>query len=91
LTSPGERIYRPDFGSPIKGALFEQLTQKDLPTLRRGIISAITKHEQRVSINNVELRLVEDDNTLNVSVDVSPNDNPATSFVIELNLNVGGV
>lgn len=89
LTSPGERVYRPTFGSPIKGALFESLNQNDLPTLRDGIITAINTHEQRVRINDVKLQLLEDENTLNIVVDVSPNDRPATNFLVELNLSVG--
>lgn len=89
LTSPGERIYRPKFGSPIKGALFDQLTEADIPALRRGIANAIRDYEERVTVNEILIQLNQDEQTLYINVNVSPNDDPARNFLVELNLPLG--
>jgi len=55
LTAPGERVMRPDFGSPIRPFLFEQMTAADLSTLKDGIITAIEKFEPRVTVTDVTI------------------------------------
>ena len=55
LTAPGERVMRPDFGSPIRPFLFEQMSTADLSSLKDGILSAIEKYEPRVNATEVTL------------------------------------
>jgi phage baseplate assembly protein W len=55
LTAPGERVMRPDFGSPIRPFLFELMTATDLSILKDGIIAAIEKFEPRVTVTDVAL------------------------------------
>ncbi len=55
LTSPGERVMRPDFGSPIRRFLFEQITQNAIGQLQAGIRLAISTYEQRVVVSDVQI------------------------------------
>lgn len=68
LTSPGERMYRPDFGSPIRETLFGPITDQDLDALRRGIEESISKFERRVTITEVDIRSNPDQNTLTIKI-----------------------
>jgi phage baseplate assembly protein W len=68
LTSPGERMYRPDFGSPIRETLFGPITDQDLETLRRGIEEAIGKYDRRVTVTKVDIRSEPDQNTITIKI-----------------------
>ena len=55
LTSPGERIMRPTFGSPIRRFVFEGMTQNDLTNLQNQILQVIQNNEPRVVPTSVEV------------------------------------
>ena len=59
LTSPGERVMRPEFGTALKGFMFEQLTDSDVEALRQSILFSIERFEPRVSV--VTLHIDRDD------------------------------
>lgn len=91
LTSPGERLYRPDFGTAIRSIVFESLNQNELNALSRSIILAIQKYEERVSVKDVSCIATEDGQTVNIKVVVNPNDQPLTQYVLELNATTDSV
>lgn len=68
LTSPGERVMRPDFGSPIKNFLFSPLTVSDLDALKAGISNAIFKYEPRISISKINIVTDESKHLINIVI-----------------------
>lgn len=67
LTAPGERVMRPDFGSPIRGFVFELMTSGAIDILGMRIKDAISKYERRVSISDVSITGT-DDGLLNIKI-----------------------
>jgi len=49
-TTPGERVFRPDFGSYVKSLLFEPLNDDNADLLLVAISNAISKWEPRVEM-----------------------------------------
>jgi phage baseplate assembly protein W len=68
LTAPGERVMRPDFGSPIRTYVFEQIDEVGISQLREGIKEAIAKFESRVNVTDVIIETSPDNNLLNIKV-----------------------
>ena len=68
LTSPGERVMRPNFGTNIRRFLFEQLTKNDISNLSRNIEEQIKKHESRVEVTKVVIDVDADNNLINVKI-----------------------
>lgn len=85
LTSPGERIYQPDFGSPLRYHTFENFDPSDSTRLEQDVIKAILRFEQRVVVNSVKVGSNQDSHTLYVRVDVSPINNPLTNYIMSIN------
>ena len=67
LTSPGERVMRPNFGSPIRGFLFENMNPSALDYLVDKIKEVIANYENRVSVTNIKL-LPSDENLLVIKI-----------------------
>lgn len=76
LTVPGERPFRPTFGSPLKQALFEPIDSLSINNLRNGILRAIKINEPRVTVTGLEIT-TDGANTLYVKLfaflTISPN------------------
>ena len=68
LTMPGERIHRPDWGCPLRGALFELASADELQRIEEQTVAAIAEHEPRISNVNVLLEPDLDKNLLKVTV-----------------------
>lgn len=68
LTSPGERLYRPDFGSNIRSFLFEQITNIAISNLEANILAAIAKYEPRVRATSVTVNTDVDNNIVIIKV-----------------------
>ena len=56
LTTKGERIMQPEFGSDVKRHVFDQMTNTRLNQLGEDIRRAILFNEPRVKFDEVELR-----------------------------------
>lgn len=87
LTSVGERVMRPTFGTILKPSLFEPMTDILARDIRGNIISQINKVETR--INNVEVGVDKNDdtNTLNVVVSGQLNNIAENRrFIVEVEL-----
>lgn len=89
LTVPGERSFRPDFGTDIKSTLFEPIDSITLVNLRRSILLAIKKFEPRVRATEVQLNLSPDENTIFIKVFCALTIDPNTQLIVELNLPTG--
>lgn len=55
LTSPGERVMRPSFGSAINSFVFELSDDDSIEDLRSSIIRTITNNEPRINLNSVDI------------------------------------
>ena len=68
LTTPGERIFQPEFGSQLKSIVFEQ--GEDIPDrIEEAIRSAVDKYLSYITIENVFV--IQEDNVVNVSIEFS--------------------
>lgn len=55
LTTPGERVFLPDFGTPLKRLIFEQ-NDTVLETVAKNMIAeAISTWEPRIAVNQIEV------------------------------------
>jgi phage baseplate assembly protein W len=94
LTSPGERIMRPSFGSGIRGFLFQPVTTASINDLRLNIISTIEAWEPRVSVTDVLINVAGvDQNLIEIKVygfflldKFNPNTNSQGNLLVELQL-----
>ena len=68
LTSPGERVMRPDFGTGIRQFTFENMTQASVDVLKGNILEAIATYEPRVSASDVVITQTPDNNFLDIKV-----------------------
>lgn len=62
LTNYGERIFLPDFGSPVPLMVFETLNETNGEILLNNILEAIKKWESRIT-------LIEEDARMNIKVE----------------------
>jgi len=86
LTFPGERVYRPTFGTNVRAAVFEQDTDDLEVQLRREIKSAI-KRDERVTLDSITIERSPDVHLMNIRIIVRPTFDPLTKYVIEINRN----
>jgi phage baseplate assembly protein W len=70
LTSKGERIENPNFGTTLRSQLFGQMTEDTLNNVREDIINSVGIYVPEVSIQNIELLIEpnESSNTLLVKI-----------------------
>lgn len=64
LTTKGERIENPNFGTTLRSQLFGQMTEGTLDNVRQDIINSVSIYLPEVSIQNIEL-LIEPNETSN--------------------------
>ena len=86
LTTPGERIMQPEFGSRLKFIVFEQ--GEDIPNrIEETIRSAVDKHLAYININDVFT--TQQDNTVSVSIEFSVPLNPDTIEILNFDFRIG--
>jgi hypothetical protein len=68
LTSPGERVMMPNFGTPIRTAPFEQLDQVTTDELERAIRRSLDAYEKRVIVDDVLLSRIDEHNLLDIKI-----------------------
>jgi phage baseplate assembly protein W len=84
LTIPGERYGRPSFGTILRGSVFEQLDLTVCDEIQQNLIEVISREETRVSINEITVTPDFDRQSVTVLVNVSPNDQPLTEYLVEV-------
>ena len=86
LTTPGERIFQPEFGSQLKSIVFEQ--GEDIPSrIEEAIRSAAGKFLAYINIENVFT--IQQDNEVNVSIEFSVPLNPDAIEVLNFDFRIG--
>lgn len=69
LTTPGEKLFQPDFGSKVNNLLFEPLDPFTADALEEEIINTIKQHEPRVQLENVFVTPVYEGNKINITIE----------------------
>ena len=86
LTTPGERIFQPEFGSQLKSIVFEQGV--DVPNrIEEAIRSAVDRFLAYINIENVFT--TQQDNEVNVSIEFSVPLNPDDIEVLNFDFRIG--
>jgi len=86
LTTPGERVMRPGFGTGIRTSLFDPNDELLVDNLRESIIDASLRIESRIIIQELLFQPNEDQNILNIRLDCSivNDDGSRQRFILEL-------
>ncbi len=67
-TAPGERVMLPQFGSNLRGLVFESITPTLMKFMSRQVKDAIEAWDDRVLVQEVELTTDPDQNQISVTV-----------------------
>ena len=86
LTTPGERIMQPEFGSQLKFIVFEQ--GQDIPSRIEETIRSTTDRFLSY-INIINVFTTQQDNTVNVSIEFSVPLNPDTIEILNFDFRIG--
>ena len=68
FTSRGEKFFNPEFGSGVNRLLFENMDELTAASLRDEIASSIVNFEPRVSLLDVIVDPLYDENSFNVAI-----------------------
>ena len=67
-TNHHERLFNPEFGSDIRGSLFEQMNPITEQRMRKKIEAAIARHEPRAEVLGVSVIAQEEQNRYEISI-----------------------
>ena len=67
-TNYNERLFDPEFGTDIRGSLFEQMNPITEQRMRKKIEAAIARHEPRAEVLGVSVIAQEEQNRYEISV-----------------------
>lgn len=70
-TVPGERIMNPYFGSGVYGLLFDPMTIETTEDIQQEIFDSISRWEDRVVVNDVQVMPNYDNNYYDVRINVT--------------------
>lgn len=70
-TTPGERLFLPQFAAGIRGLLFEPMSQAKLNNYATNIKNAIETWDNRVVVQGVDLTIDSDNNYISITVSFS--------------------
>jgi len=86
LTTPGERVFQPDFGSNLKSLVFEQRVNLD-EEINSTIRLSTEKFLPYININNVFT--VQEQNQVNIQVEFSVSLNPQDIEILNFDFRIG--
>lgn len=87
-TLPGERVHRPNFGTPLRTSIFDPMSDLTISVLRDSILSAINREEPRlinVSVGAVPDR---DNNLLTINITGQLTNDPSRTLTLEESIKV---
>jgi uncharacterized protein len=90
LTSPGERVMQPEFGSNLKAILFDSFDDVSSDNIEEAIREAVNRQLPYITIN--EVIVIQDsqaENRILVSVDYFTTLEPDTLDSLSLQFNIG--
>jgi len=67
-TNFGERLFAPEFGSNIRGLLFEQMNPITEQRIKKEVESAVARHEPRAEVLGITVKAQEEQNRYEVSI-----------------------
>ena len=67
-TNFNERLFAPEFGTNIRGLLFEQMNPITEQRMKKEVESAVARHEPRAEVLGVSVKAQEEQNRYEVSV-----------------------
>ena len=67
-TNFGERLFAPEFGSNIRGLLFEQMTPITEQRMKKEVESAVARHEPRAEVLGITVKAQEEQNRYEISI-----------------------
>ena len=67
-TNFNERLFAPEFGTGIRGLLFEPMEHKTEQRIKKEVESAVARHEPRAEVLGVSVKAQHDKNRYEVSV-----------------------
>ena len=67
-TNYNERLFDPEFGSDIRGSLFEQMNPITEQRMKKKIEAAIARHEPRAEVLCVSVKAQEEQNRYEISI-----------------------
>lgn len=68
FTPPGSRLFEPTFGVGIEKYLFEEFSQTSGRNIGKAIENGLNKYEPRISLQSVNVSLIESDLSYNIQV-----------------------
>ena len=68
LTSPGEKLFDPDFGSSVSEILFENVDEITAVSIQDEIRNCLNNYEPRVDLVNVDVNPNFDENQFDVKI-----------------------
>jgi len=91
LTSPGQRVMRPNFGTSINYQLFDPLDEEADGNfeLRDSIITAIREHESRVVVKEIDFIDNTDKNLLEIIIQMELSSDASKTFSVTAFINQG--
>ena len=67
-TNFGERLFAPEFGTGLRGLLFEQMNPITEQRMKKEVESAIARHEPRAEVLGITVKAQEEQNRYEVSI-----------------------
>ena len=67
-TNFNERLFAPEFGSNIRGLLFEQMNPITEQRMKKEVESAIARHEPRAEVLGITVKAQEEQNRYEISI-----------------------
>ena len=67
-TNFNERLFAPEFGSGIRGLLFEQMNPITEQRIKKEVESAVIRHEPRAEVLGISVKAQEEQNRYEISV-----------------------
>ena len=90
LTGKRERVMNPGFGSGLREALFQPLTEDLVEQIENLIINGIDTFFPTVSLNNLDVQLDQNSSTATITLNYSIT-NTNIEDELQINVNNGGV
>ena len=86
MTSPGERVMRPTWGTILKQSVFEPMTARLMAAIQTNIAQQIAAYEPRVQVNVTVTVDPINRNQLNVALVGTYTGQPNSTFIQEISL-----
>jgi phage baseplate assembly protein W len=83
LTSPGERIYSPNFGVNLKNRVFDPLEETTIDSLKQEIYTKVTLYEPRITIKTLDVKTDDQGNLISVRIVGSIKSDPASIITFD--------